>query len=1120
VGDGRDAVGIEAAVVGRLAQVIATRSGKAAPETEFVIEHREALIYALCQAAELEHGIMCQYLFAAFSLKQATAEGLTEDQVATATRWRKQISHVAAQEMLHLALVHNLLSAIGGAPHLARPNLPVPANHYPAGVQLALLPFGEQALRHFMFLERPEGMDLADAEGLAAVGRAVPLISERDIVPQGQDFATVGHLYRSIEAGFEHLAATHGEDWLFVGPPRAQATAANFRWPELVCVTDLASARRAIDEILEQGEGPRGVWRDAHFGQFVSILDEYQQLCAANPGFDPVRPVLAANVRPHERDADHPVITDPLTARVTDLFNVCYEILLQIFERFFAHTEESDDQLQVLADATIALMVRVIKPLGDVITTLPVGPGHPGRTAGPSFELFYENDYLMPHREAAWALLAERLDQAAWLCEALATGRGAAIAGYLDPVLATMREVARTLAAHLPAGSAHAALARTPVPLSRAELDELVSRTAGLASAVGPRPGTEPGRGLHELFGTARSIAAAAAVGQGCDAANQARIVPRLADSVLRPLADALTRIAGAPGEGGTPGPDGGPGQRHPAAAPPQPALAAADRVWELTRTATELRVRLGQAGDCPPELAEATAALQDLACSLVRPGQAESRRAELWRLQAGLPARIQAARNGPYLVTNVSRLTNYLGAVQRPVPQLALCRCGKSGMKPSCDGSCARTGFRDDKGPKRVPDRRDGYPGQELTVFDNRGICQHSGLCTDRLGTVFRTGAEPFVAPSGGRMDEIIRAVRDCPSGALSYAVGASEARDQVDWGNARQPAIEVTKDGPYRITGGIALAGPDGAAEDRAEGASLEHYALCRCGQSQNKPFCSGMHWYVGFADPVPGEGLVPSPFEWAGGLPALARMTRLFYEKHAPADQLLAPLLANLGPGQPQRLAGWLAEALGGPASGPSGNGPSGNGPSGNGPSGNGPSGSGSEVRAAAIGDTSGEFGEEQRARWVALLSAAADDAGLPADPEFRSVLSSCLEWASRTAMAASAAGARPDQVPRWDWGPAGPPPATPAPGAGSAEGAAVELPGPDQPVSFAAHIKPLFRERDRQSMSFAFDLWSFPDVSSRATEILDRLRDGSMPCDGAWPAARIEVFQRWAETGRQP
>jgi CDGSH-type Zn-finger protein/truncated hemoglobin YjbI len=1096
VRNGRDAAE-GGPVVGRLAQVIATRSGKAAPEAEFVIEHREALIYALCQAAELEHGIMCQYLFAAFSLKQSTEEGLTEAEAAAAVRWRKQISHVAAQEMLHLALVHNLLSAIGAAPHLARPNLPVPANHYPAGVQLALIPFGEQALRHFMFLERPEGMDLADAEGIAAVDQAVPLISKRDIVPQGQDFATVGHLYRSIEAGFEHLAATHGEDWLFVGPPRAQATSGNFRWPELVCVTDLGSARRAIEEILEQGEGPRGVWRDAHFGQFVGILDEYQQLRAANPGFDPVRPVLAANVRPHERDTGHPVISDPLTARVTDLFNVCYEILLQVFERFFAHTEESDDQLQVLADATITLMVRVIKPLGEVITTLPVGPDQPGRTAGPSFELFYENDYLMPHREAAWALLAERLDQAAWLCEAIGTGRGAAIARSLDPVLSAMREVARSLAAHLPAGSAHAALADVPSPLGAAELQALLGRATELAGSRGASPATSSGQAMSELFDAAYSIVTSAVTAQGCDATDQARIAPRLTDSVLRPLAAALARTAGpgaaCSGRGGTPDP----------AAPPGQGAAVADRVWELTRTATELRARLEAAGDLPPELAEATAALQDLACRLVQPRQAAARRTELWRLQEGLPARIQAMRNGPYLVTNVPRLIDHLGAVRQPAPQLALCRCGRSAIKPWCDGSHARTGFRDGKDPKRVPDRRDTHQGQELTIFDNRGICQHSGFCTDRLGTVFRAGAEPFVAPSGGRMDEIIRAVRDCPSGALSYAIGGIEAREQADWGNVRPPAIEVTKDGPYRITGGIALAGPDGAAQDRAEGASLEHYALCRCGQSQNKPFCSGMHWYVNFRDPVPAEGSEPTPYVWAGGLTALTRMTRLFYEKHAPADPLLAPLLADLGPGQPQRLAGWLAEALGGPAS-----------------SGRPGSGGGADVRAAAIGETTQEFSEEQRARWAALLSVSADEAGLPADPEFRSVLSSCLEWASRTALAVSAAGTAPRQVPvpRWDWGPGGPP-AAPAPEPGEPD-EAVALPGPDEPVSFAAHIKPLFRESDRQSMSFAFDLWSFQDVSSRAAEILSRLQDGSMPCDGAWPAAKIEVFQRWAGTGCQP
>src|SRR5947199_9184058 len=151
---------------GRLAQVIATRGGRAAPEAPFVIEHREALIYMLCEAAELEHGIMCQYLFAAFSLKQRADEGLTPEQLEAVTRWRRTIAHVAAEEMLHLALVQNVLSAIGSAPPLTRPNLPTPAHHYPAGVNLTLVPFGERALQHFMFLERPEGMALKGATGI------------------------------------------------------------------------------------------------------------------------------------------------------------------------------------------------------------------------------------------------------------------------------------------------------------------------------------------------------------------------------------------------------------------------------------------------------------------------------------------------------------------------------------------------------------------------------------------------------------------------------------------------------------------------------------------------------------------------------------------------------------------------------------------------------------------------------------------------------------------------------------------------------------------------------------------------------------------------------------------
>src|SRR6516162_8662248 len=402
---------------GRLAQVIATRGGLAPPEAPFVIEHREALIYMLCEAAELEHGIMCQYLYAAFSLKQSAAEGLTAEEAAAVQRWRERISHIATQEMLHLSLVQNLLSAIGGAPHLSRPNFPHPATHYPAGVHLVLLPFGEQALRHFMFLERPEGMALHDAEGIAAFGRAAPGMQTGEIVPRAQDFATIGHLYRSIEAGIAHLAGKFGERWLFVGPPRAQATQEYFGWPELVAVTDVASAQKAIDAILEQGEGPRGHWRDAHFGQFVAILDEFTQLREANPAFDPVRPVIPVNVRPSERDTGVPLASDPIARQVMDLFNVSYEILLLMLQRFFAHTEETDPQLKALADASVNLMFGAIEPLGDLVTTLPAGPEYPGRTAGPSFELFYESDYVLPHREAAWVLLVERIRQAADFCD-------------------------------------------------------------------------------------------------------------------------------------------------------------------------------------------------------------------------------------------------------------------------------------------------------------------------------------------------------------------------------------------------------------------------------------------------------------------------------------------------------------------------------------------------------------------------------------------------------------------------------------------------------------------------------------------------------------------------------
>jgi hypothetical protein len=69
-----------------------------------------------------------------------------------------------------------------------------------------------------------------------------------------------------------------------------------------------------------------------------------------------------------------------------------------------------------------------------------------------------------------------------------------------------------------------------------------------------------------------------------------------------------------------------------------------------------------------------------------------------------------------------------------------------------------------------------------------------------------------------------------------------------------------------------------------------------------------------------------------------------------------------------------------------------------------------------------------------------------------------------------------------------------------------------------MSFETDIKPLFRERDRGSMQSAFDLWSYDDVSANADAILAVLRAGTMPCDGAWPEADVERFERWIADGK--
>ena len=400
------------------------------------VESREELVYLLGEASEIEHGLLCEYLYAQFSLKRSVDEGVTPQQLARIQAWEATIIDVVKQEMLHLALATNILTAVGAAPHFERPNFPILSRWYPSDVQIALLPFGEPALRHFMFLERPEGMSLRDAEGFAPLGQ-MPLVTPDDdeLTAEPEEWHTVGHLYRGIEAGLAHLVNRFGEDAVFIGPLKAQATTDIFEWTDLHAVTDLASASAAIEVIVEQGEGARGDWVKSHFGKFVGILEDFLSLRAADPKFEPARPVLPVFVH-QPPDVDKPaLIDDPLTRRVADLFNAIYEVILQLQARYFVHHGETPEELDTMARTVKHVMNWTMRSLGPVLTSLPVGSQYPGRTAGPAFEMVRPAFFILPHREAAWKVLHERLETLGNVADSLAG----------EPRLVGLKDVAKNL---------------------------------------------------------------------------------------------------------------------------------------------------------------------------------------------------------------------------------------------------------------------------------------------------------------------------------------------------------------------------------------------------------------------------------------------------------------------------------------------------------------------------------------------------------------------------------------------------------------------------------------------------------------------------------------------------
>lgn len=203
--------------------------------------------------------------------------------------------------------------------------------------------------------------------------------------------------------------------------------------------------------------------------------------------------------------------------------------------------------------------------------------------------------------------------------------------------------------------------------------------------------------------------------------------------------------------------------------------------------------------------------------------------------------ASVEVTKDGPYKVCGVAMADDEGNAFDAP-DAAYLCRCGGSANKPFCDGTHVKIGFDGTEVAGHGPQaqRRDTYVGDGVTIYDDRSVCAHAGLCTEGLPAVWKLGEEPWIDAHAASAEEIIEVVKRCPSGALTYsrAEAGFIKEDQAD------PKLVPATNGPYVLSGHVTVTSSTGDPYE-----NRERVTLCRCGESGNKPFCNGKHWECNF-------------------------------------------------------------------------------------------------------------------------------------------------------------------------------------------------------------------------------------------------------------------------------
>ena len=647
------------------------------------VPSREHLFHALGEAAELEHCLMCTYLYAAFSLKTGPDDGLTAAQFDAVKRWRATILEIATEEMGHLVAVWNIMSALGGAPRLGRPNFPLDPGYLPANVVVKLAPFNRDTLQHFIHLERPADSGEADSVAFAPERAFQRGADSPRLTPMGIDYETVGAFYDLLGKRLTRFVAEYGESIAFCGDPRLQLTEAETALPGTAKVICLKTVLAAFNSIITQGEGAPQHSERSHFTRFAQIRTEYEAFLKDDPDFAPAfpaatNPVLRRPPRPEGRVW----LEDPRAIATCDLANSAYGLMVRLLAHTYAVPLGDPDKLLAL-DLGVGLM-HALSPLAERAARLPAGPSNPQCHAGVSF-IALRDSAALPPGVSARRFFIERLDQLA-----------AAAAKLRDPADPRTLAAATILAGLATRARSGFELSAAPKPQAAAEQHAMTQPAAATTPVITPQDGVElvEGEKITVVYEGRRCIHARHCVTWGptvflanvqgpwihpdtIDAERVAEIAHVCPSGAIR-----YKRRDGRPEE----------------AAPP--VNLAAVREGGPYAFRGDLRIN-GSAAGFRATLCRCGASKNKPFCDgshhdigFAASGEPQTgKQTDMLTVRNG-PLQIDPQVNGPLQVRGNLEITSGTGRMVARVTGARLCRCGGSANKPFCDGTHAKIGF------------------------------------------------------------------------------------------------------------------------------------------------------------------------------------------------------------------------------------------------------------------------------------------------------------------------------------------------------------------------------------------------------------------------------------------